>query len=185
MPVAYRYRCRNQSKPAYRQSPSTAPGPRSHYRRPSRRGQIAIALAAPSPHTSRGFLVWGVCCQASFSPFLGRALAQCADAMAAIHGLGTRTGQGRQPAKRARVARALTRSIPSPAWRNQLSCQTIRAEPCHGRGHRATTLYSVGPRTRTMMQSCASVAKLRSGGPILPYGVKAKELASGNHHLKP
>ena len=29
---------------------------------------------------------------------------------------------------------------------------------------RATTLYPVGPGTRTMMQSCASAAKLRSGG---------------------
>jgi hypothetical protein len=26
-----------------------------------------------------------------------------------------------------------------------------------------------------MMQSCASAAKLRSGGPILPIGMKAKE----------
>jgi hypothetical protein len=39
------------------------------------------------------------------------------------------------------------------------------------RFNRATTLYPVGPRTRTMMQSCASAAKLRSGGPILPFGV--------------
>ncbi len=42
------------------------------------------------------------------------------------------------------------------------------------RFNRATTLYPVGPRTRTMMQSCASAAKLRSGGPILPVGMKAK-----------
>jgi len=28
-----------------------------------------------------------------------------------------------------------------------------------------------------MMQSCASAAKLRSGGPILPVGTKAKGLA--------
>ena len=42
------------------------------------------------------------------------------------------------------------------------------------RSNRAATLYSVGPRTRTMMQSCASAAKLRSGGPILPFGIKAK-----------
>jgi len=27
-----------------------------------------------------------------------------------------------------------------------------------------------------MMQSCASAAKLRSGGPILPFGIKAKGL---------
>src|SRR5256884_6085211 len=52
---------------------------------------------------------------------------------------------------------------------------TIRGEPAFGaRFNRATTLYSVGPRTRTMMQSCASAAKLRSGGPILPFGMKAK-----------
>ena len=44
------------------------------------------------------------------------------------------------------------------------------------RFNRATTLYPVGPRTRTTMQSCASAAKLRSGGPILPIGIKAKGL---------
>ncbi len=39
---------------------------------------------------------------------------------------------------------------------------------------RATTLYSVGSvETRTMMQSCASAAKLRGGGPILFLGMKA------------
>src|SRR5260370_32018704 len=52
---------------------------------------------------------------------------------------------------------------------------TIRGGPAFGaRFNRATTLYPVGPRTRTMMQSCASAAKLRSGGPILPFGVRAK-----------
>src|SRR4029078_8369376 len=52
---------------------------------------------------------------------------------------------------------------------------TIRGETAFGaRFNRATTLYQVGPRTRTMMQSCASAAKLRSGGPILPFGVRAK-----------
>jgi hypothetical protein len=40
---------------------------------------------------------------------------------------------------------------------------------------RATTLYSVGPRTQTMMQSCASAAKLRSGGPFSLSALKAKE----------
>src|ERR1700682_20515 len=52
---------------------------------------------------------------------------------------------------------------------------TIRGELAFGRGsNRATTLYPVGPRTRTMMQSCASADELRSGGPILPFGMKAK-----------
>ncbi len=39
---------------------------------------------------------------------------------------------------------------------------------------RATTLYSVGSvETRTMMQSCASAARLRGGGPILFLGMRA------------
>ena len=51
---------------------------------------------------------------------------------------------------------------------------TIKGEPAfRARINRATTLYSVGPGTRTMMQPCASAAKLRSGGPILPLGMKA------------
>ena len=40
-----------------------------------------------------------------------------------------------------------------------------------------------------MMQSCASAAKLRSGGPILPIGMKAKGHvgipATSNHHRRP
>ena len=39
--------------------------------------------------------------------------------------------------------------------------------------YRAAALYSAGPKTRTMMQYCASAAKLRGGGPILHNGVKA------------
>src|SRR5260370_8496339 len=47
---------------------------------------------------------------------------------------------------------------------------TIRGEPAFGaRFNRATTLYPVGPRTRTMMQSFASAAKLRTTSPILPF----------------
>src|SRR6516164_8893491 len=55
-----------------------------------------------------------------------------------------------------------------PGW---VSKMTTRGARVRARIYRATTLYSVGPRTRTMMQSYASVAKLRSGGPILCYGV--------------
>ena len=43
-------------------------------------------------------------------------------------------------------------------------------------------------RTRTMMQSCASAVKLRSGGPILPFGVRAKGRlgsATSNRHRRP
>ena len=51
--------------------------------------------------------------------------------------------------------------------------------------NRAATLYTAGSKTRTMMQPCASAAKLRSGGPILPYGMTAMEHISGSHHLEP
>jgi hypothetical protein len=40
-----------------------------------------------------------------------------------------------------------------------------------------------------MMQSCASAAKLRSGGPILLFGIEAKETrrdpATSNRHRRP
>ena len=40
-----------------------------------------------------------------------------------------------------------------------------------------------------MMQSYASAAKLRSGGPILPFGIEAKETrrdsATSNRHRRP
>src|SRR6516165_2726630 len=49
--------------------------------------------------------------------------------------------------------------------------------------NRATTLYPVGPRTRTMMQPCASAAKLRSGGPILFLGITAMAQI-GTRHLE-
>src|SRR5215467_9330020 len=55
--------------------------------------------------------------------------------------------------------------------------------------NRATTLYSVGPRTRTMMQSCASAAKLRASGPILCYGVIShgvqRVTTTSNRHRRP
>ena len=54
--------------------------------------------------------------------------------------------------------------------------------------NRATTLYSVDPRTRTMMQPCASAAKLRGGGPILCYGVIShgvhRVTATSNRHRR-
>ena len=60
-----------------------------------------------------------------------------------------------------------------------------RGARLRARINRATTLYTVGPRTRTMMQSCASAAKLRSGGPILPFGIESQGNTSGSRHLEP
>jgi len=36
-----------------------------------------------------------------------------------------------------------------------------------------------------MMQSYASAAKLRSGGPILPFGIESQGNTSGLRHLEP
>ena len=63
---------------------------------------------------------------------------------------------------------------------------TIRGEPAFGRG-------SIAPqpcirwvhRTRTMMQSCASAAKLRGGGPILSTRHESHGGTSGPRHLEP
>ena len=50
----------------------------------------------------------------------------------------------------------------------------IRGELAIGRGTSRHNLYSVDPmRIRTMMQSYASAAKLRGGGPILNRGAQA------------
>ena len=78
------------------------------------------------------------------------------------------------------VSSATARLLRS-GWRSEGS-------PLAGAINRATTLYPVGPKTRTMMQSCASAAKLRSGGPILPIGTKAKghcrDSATSNRHRR-
>ena len=80
-----------------------------------------------------------------------------------------------------------TLTVPSTPWCDRDDDQ--RGARFRARFNRATTLYPVGPRTRTMMQSCASAAKLRSGGPILPLGVKAKgrlrDTATSNRHRRP
>ena len=59
----------------------------------------------------------------------------------------------------------------------------IRGELAIGRDHRATTLYSVVRSDLTMMQSCASAAKLRGGGPILQVGSEPCN-STGPRHLE-
>src|SRR5215510_10026732 len=62
---------------------------------------------------------------------------------------------------------------------------TIGGEPaCGARSDRAAALYSVGSMTLTMMQPCASAARLRGGGPILVNGIEAM-LGTGPRHLEP
>jgi hypothetical protein len=65
---------------------------------------------------------------------------------------------------------------------------TIRGEPAF-RARTRYDLLSGGSRTPTMMHSCASVAKLRGGEPILFPGMKAKgrdrDPATSNRHRHP
>jgi hypothetical protein len=62
----------------------------------------------------------------------------------------------------------------SAACRSGLTGYDDRRGARPGRDHRATTLYPVGPRRgRTMMQPCASAARLRGGGPSLNRGSRA------------
>ena len=57
------------------------------------------------------------------------------------------------------------------------SLKRSKGSPPSGRDPRATTLYSVDRRRfQTMMQPCASAAKLRSGGPILHHGLENRSL---------
>ena len=50
---------------------------------------------------------------------------------------------------------------------------TIRGEPAFGRDLSRHNLVFGGCKNPTMMQPCASAAKLRDGGPILPLGMTA------------
>ena len=62
-------------------------------------------------------------------------------------------------------------------------CVMIRGELAIGAHLRAANLYAVGPFwILTMMQSCASAAKLRAAGPILAVGICAMS-AAGSRHL--
>src|SRR5437899_339429 len=61
---------------------------------------------------------------------------------------------------------------------------TIRGEPAFGRDQSRHNLVFGGCKNPTMMQPCASAAKLRDGGPILPLGITAMAQA-GTRHLEP
>ena len=66
---------------------------------------------------------------------------------------------------------------------------TIRGGLPSGADQSRHDLVSGGSRTRTMMHSCASAAKLQGGGPILFPGMKAKggdrNPATSNRHRYP
>ena len=61
---------------------------------------------------------------------------------------------------------------------------TIRGEPAFGRDQSRHNLVFGGCKNPTMMQQCASAAKLRSGGPILFLGITAMA-QTGTRHLEP
>ena len=106
-----------------------------------------------------------------------------------------------------RRAQELSRLAVAPT----LPCAAIVARPCLESSEHAGSMMMVGitfegsprvahecscgvlvfggPKTRTMMQSCASAAKLRGGGPILFHGIRAmgdqRDTATSNRHRRP
>jgi hypothetical protein len=87
----------------------------------------------------------------------------------------------------ARLARSgHVRRVPARSDRQR---RRYRGELAIGRASRATNLYSADLRVDTTMQSCASAAKLRGGGPILNRGAKAivqrRVAATSVRHLQP
>ena len=70
----------------------------------------------------------------------------------------------------------------------ELSCSGQTTTIPRGARHQArrsrrNLVFGRSVRTGTMMQSCASVAKLRGGGPILHSGLEAMGLAPGHRPL--
>ena len=138
---------------------------------------------SPSPllditTTATGLLVWGFFCQevsarsfsraanlSSFVSFFVRSdspfLRLRPEAVA------RRSCQGWSPSWRPPAGLALTvpsTAAPSNAVGLGQQDDDQRGARIRVRIYRATTLYSVGPRTRTMMQSCASVRSSEAAG---------------------
>ena len=66
-----------------------------------------------------------------------------------------------------------------------LTCASLRIDPRGARhwgaSSRRTLVFGRSVRILTMMQSCASAAKLRGGGPILSVGICAMSTAGSRH----
>jgi hypothetical protein len=104
-----------------------------------------------------------------------------------------------QELSRLAVAPTLRRTPPLPGHTLTASSTTVpawcgrdddqRGARFPGADQSRHDLVSGGSRTRTMMHSCASAAKLRGGGPILFPGMKAKggnrDPATSNRHRDP
>ena len=146
-------------------------------------------------------LVWGDCCQGFCE---GHLLVRSAcdisssrlDFAGALRGAavkgGRRPSRSDLPLTAASTAHELAHSgrhgrrVPA---RSDQQGRRYRGELAIGRASRATNLYSADPRVDTTMQSCASAAKLRGGGPILNRGAKAivqhRVAAASVRHLQP
>src|SRR6266566_186581 len=161
---------------------------------------------SPSPlldmtTTVTGLLVWGFFCQGVSAAIFLPSSVSLFDPKAPVPSSPTR--HSGKPSRAGAVKagclfgdhpRGLALTVPSTAAPSNAvglgqQDDDQRGARVRARIYRATTLYSVGPRTRTMMQSCASVAKLRSGGPILCYGVISHGVhrvsATSNRHRRP
>jgi hypothetical protein len=127
-----------------------------HERRSGARGKCLVWVFIVKHDTPRVNRFWpsvGASCRRDEAP----------------NGLGTRTGQGRQPRSGRATARALRLSIPSPPAGGGIICEpSTRAEPCHGRGSSRRNLH---------MRGQASIALRHRNLLPLPHLVSAPVLA--------
>jgi hypothetical protein len=160
-----------------------------------------ISLPASNPCGSmRAPLVWGLFCQAVserhiffslvslfdlgsrfFAPT--RSIAEPARARA------VKAGRRSSPTARTDLGRPRLDSIEHDGTLDAIGDDDLRGARFPGADQSRHDLVSGGSRTRTMMHSCASAAKLRGGGPILFPGMKAKGgdrvPATSNRHRHP
>ena len=170
----------------------------------------AICAARPStalkspwglPHRlmalKRGFLVWGlsrsllerrqIVCPSSVSLFdlKARFFVPTRGSLTSSRAAAVKVGRHASFAACSELARPYLDSFEHDGTLGAVG-MTIGGEPAFGRGSVAPQpCIRSGPRTRTMMQSYASAAKLRSGGPILPFGIESQGNTSGLRHLEP
>ena len=125
-------------------------------------------------------LVWGDCCQGCWERhLLVRSACDISSSRPDFAGAlrGAAVKGGRRPIAQ-RLALTAASTAPDSLTRDDTGAVSplvqidngddTEGELAIGRASRATNLYSADPRVDTTMQSCASAAKLRGGGPTKP-----------------
>jgi hypothetical protein len=145
---------------------------------------------------SRLCLVWGFACQGvsarrrifypssvSLFDLKARFSVPTRDSLTSARAGAVKVGRRTNPAACSAFARPHLDSFEHDGTLGAVG-MTIRGEPAFGRDQSRHNLVFGGCKNPTMMQQCASAAKLRSGGPILFLGITAMA-QTGTRHLEP